>query len=248
MDRLVNGRKRGKTWLLFGGRTCTTSSGGRGGGRRSSTSGPSATPRTPTFSTSTPRVSHDPSSRQAAVVVVAARVYKGAEYTSAYGNRENVSLLVTASKALFLNKGESAAPLGVVGLEMLYDSLARMTMEASGGDCGRDPLQLRCYLLDEHGYVLFSSDLRLGSVRLGSASTSPTAPSYADFHALPASARGPLGKFFGDLDAPERAVMKGLVAQRVYEELHSLFLDTLANRDAAVFQGHLRGLPSHLPR
>jgi hypothetical protein len=104
---------------------------------------------------------------------------------SAFGHRENVSLLLTAAQALYLD----GALVGVAGVEVLYDSLAQTLKNI--GACGpgvrfkifrmcchvaifrmcchvriSDVLpsiiylqddQTWCFLLDEHAYIVYSS-------------------------------------------------------------------------------------------
>uniref|UniRef100_A0A1I7XYD9 VWFA domain-containing protein n=1 Tax=Steinernema glaseri TaxID=37863 RepID=A0A1I7XYD9_9BILA len=69
---------------------------------------------------------------------------------NAYGNEENETLLVTATKALYLDQ----ALLGVVGMEFVYDHLVN-TMSNIG--CRPSDDRLWCFLIDEHAFVVYSS-------------------------------------------------------------------------------------------
>ncbi|KAK0398080.1 hypothetical protein QR680_002419 [Steinernema hermaphroditum] len=69
---------------------------------------------------------------------------------NAYGNEENETLLVTATKALYLDQ----ALLGVVGIEFVYDHLVNMMSKIG---CGPSSDRMWCFLIDEHAYVVYSS-------------------------------------------------------------------------------------------
>uniref|UniRef100_A0A7I4KEZ2 BMA-UNC-36, isoform a; BMA-UNC-36, isoform c; BMA-UNC-36, isoform d; BMA-UNC-36, isoform b n=1 Tax=Brugia malayi TaxID=6279 RepID=A0A7I4KEZ2_BRUMA len=72
------------------------------------------------------------------------------ETQSAYGHPENVSLLLTVTKALDID----GALLGVVGLELTLDCMAKI-MKKFG--CGPQDERRWCFLLDEHAYIVYSS-------------------------------------------------------------------------------------------
>ncbi len=100
---------------------------------------------------------------------VVAQVYNRANGPSVYGQNESISLLVTAVRSLILRDGDKGAPLGVVGLEMIYDKFAGLVEGVSGGMCSVSHISIlrnehpymatfclqkqnmRCFLLDEHG-------------------------------------------------------------------------------------------------
>ncbi|VDP50154.1 unnamed protein product [Soboliphyme baturini] len=70
---------------------------------------------------------------------------------------DNKSAVVTASRAVFLeDSANHRAPAVVVGFEMLYLSFEEMMLNASNKVC-RPGSSIRCYLLDEHGYVIYAS-------------------------------------------------------------------------------------------
>ncbi|EJD73910.1 cache domain-containing protein [Loa loa] len=72
------------------------------------------------------------------------------ETQSTYGRPENVSLLLTVTKALEIDN----ALVGVVGLELTLDYMAKV-MRKFG--CGPQDERRWCFLLDEHAYIVYSS-------------------------------------------------------------------------------------------
>ncbi|CDW56690.1 voltage dependent calcium channel unc 36 [Trichuris trichiura] len=67
------------------------------------------------------------------------------------------SLVVSAARAVFARDDRGhTAPASVVGIEMLYTSFEEMMYNASQRLC-RPRSAVRCYLLDEHGYVVYAS-------------------------------------------------------------------------------------------
>ena len=70
---------------------------------------------------------------------------------TAFGHAENESLLALAYKAIHV--GEALA--GVAGIEFLYDTLVSQMRHIG---CLPDSDRTRCYLLDEHGFVLFTGN------------------------------------------------------------------------------------------
>uniref|UniRef100_A0A915PVX6 VWFA domain-containing protein n=1 Tax=Setaria digitata TaxID=48799 RepID=A0A915PVX6_9BILA len=72
------------------------------------------------------------------------------ETQSAYGHPENISLLLTITKALDID----GALVGVVGMELTLDYMAKL-MGKFG--CGPQDERKWCFLLDEHAYIVYSS-------------------------------------------------------------------------------------------
>lgn len=63
-------------------------------------------------------------------------MYKTAPFDSIYGNRENFSLLVTGYRAVYAALGQKTkVPVAVLGFEMVYDSFAKLMIEASDDAC-----------------------------------------------------------------------------------------------------------------
>nr|UJT32167.1 voltage-dependent calcium channel unc-36 [Heterodera elachista] len=79
------------------------------------------------------------------------RLWQGYGRKTAYGHAENESLLALAYKAVRVD----GALAGVAGIEFLYDTLVAQMRHI--GCLSVDSDRTHCYLLDEHGYVLFSS-------------------------------------------------------------------------------------------
>ncbi|KHJ45357.1 cache domain protein [Trichuris suis] len=121
--------------------------------------------------------------------------------------KDRKTLIVSAARAVFARDGRGhTAPASVVGIEMLYTSFEEMMYNASQRLC-RPRSSVRCYLLDEHGYVVYASI---------------PAGSDESFRYL--------GEFFGGLkvEAPvngaiERFLMRQMVDKFVYREL--LYVD-----------------------
>ncbi|KAI1715569.1 cache domain-containing protein [Ditylenchus destructor] len=78
------------------------------------------------------------------------RMWQTSDKPNAYGNIENETLLGVAYKAIYRDD----ALIGVVGMEFLYDKLAEQ-MKQFG--CSPDDDHTRCFLLDEHAYVIYTS-------------------------------------------------------------------------------------------
>uniref|UniRef100_A0A915DEZ1 Voltage-dependent calcium channel alpha-2/delta subunit conserved region domain-containing protein n=1 Tax=Ditylenchus dipsaci TaxID=166011 RepID=A0A915DEZ1_9BILA len=78
------------------------------------------------------------------------RVWQNADQQSAYGNVESETLLGLAYKAVYVDD----ALVGVVGMEFLYDKLAEKMKQLG---CTPDDEHTRCFLLDEHAYVVYTS-------------------------------------------------------------------------------------------
>ncbi|XP_059477991.1 voltage-dependent calcium channel subunit alpha-2/delta-3 isoform X4 [Neocloeon triangulifer] len=75
--------------------------------------------------------------------------------------------LITASHALFLYKNERKAPVAVVGFQFLQSALFNRFMnitsyKCTGPNCKRScsSLNVACYLLDNHGYIIISKNLQ----------------------------------------------------------------------------------------
>uniref|UniRef100_A0A914I0S9 VWFA domain-containing protein n=1 Tax=Globodera rostochiensis TaxID=31243 RepID=A0A914I0S9_GLORO len=79
------------------------------------------------------------------------RLWQGHGRKTAYGHAENESLLALAYKTVRVDE----AVAGVAGIEFLYDTLVAQMRHI--GCLSTDNDRIRCYLLDEHGYVFFSS-------------------------------------------------------------------------------------------
>ncbi|KAL3096952.1 hypothetical protein niasHS_002668 [Heterodera schachtii] len=79
------------------------------------------------------------------------RLWQGYGRKTAYGHAENESLLALAYQTVRVD----GAVAGVAGIEFLYDTLVAQMRHI--GCMSADSDRSRCYLLDEHGYVLFSS-------------------------------------------------------------------------------------------
>uniref|UniRef100_A0A914XU51 VWFA domain-containing protein n=1 Tax=Plectus sambesii TaxID=2011161 RepID=A0A914XU51_9BILA len=138
------------------------------------------------------------------------KVWYTDETTSAFGHRENVSVLMTATQAIFMDK----ALVGVVGVEMLYDSLAQ-TLKKIG--CGPGDDKTWCFLLDEHAYIVYSS---LNTSRY----SSPWATQLGD------RKNSHLGKWFGHLNLVTEMTMgllheRGFYVETTYVDYQALCQD-----------------------
>uniref|UniRef100_A0A5S6QYI8 Integrase catalytic domain-containing protein n=1 Tax=Trichuris muris TaxID=70415 RepID=A0A5S6QYI8_TRIMR len=90
--------------------------------------------------------------------------------------KDRKTFVVTAARAVFARDDRGhTAPASVVGIEMLYAAFEEMMYNASQRLC-RPHSPVRCYLLDEHGYVIYASK--------------PARADHRSFY---------LGKFFGSL-------------------------------------------------
>lgn len=117
-----------------------------------------------------------------------------------YGNYENESLLAVAYRAIYVNE----ALVGVAGIEFIYDSLVEL-MKKSG--CSPQDESIRCFLLDEHAYVVYSSQADV---------------SYAEYLASQkkkSNVKSPvLGRFFGHLNRVAEWTMELLIKKGFYHE------------------------------
>ncbi|KAI6215990.1 Cache domain-containing protein [Aphelenchoides besseyi] len=121
--------------------------------------------------------------------------YTNQEETS-YGNVENVTLLAIAYKAIYAND----ALLGVAGIEFTYDHLVEQ-MKKFG--CKPNSNETRCYLIDEHAYIVYSSQQDVFySDTLQNTTTKPKV----------------LGTFFGHLNRVAEWTMEVLLKKGFYTE------------------------------
>ncbi|KRY55468.1 Voltage-dependent calcium channel unc-36, partial [Trichinella britovi] len=121
--------------------------------------------------------------------------------------KDGRSIIVTGNRAILVRDDYgNEAPASVVGFEMLYASFEEMIYNASHKMCHFNS-KVRCYLLDEHGYIVYASLPHTSQERV---------------HYL--------RQFFGHLSlentengAIERYLMKKLVDLFVYQKL--LYVD-----------------------
>ena len=114
-----------------------------------------------------------------------------------YGHAENISLLSMAYKAIYANE----ALLGVVGVEFVYDNLVEY-MKKFG--CTTNTDESRCYLIDEHAYIVYSSQKDV---------------IYSDtLHRNKTSKPKVLGSFFGHLNRITEWTMELLLKQGFFTE------------------------------
>uniref|UniRef100_A0A183V082 VGCC_alpha2 domain-containing protein n=1 Tax=Toxocara canis TaxID=6265 RepID=A0A183V082_TOXCA len=126
------------------------------------------------------------------------KLWYSSETVSAYGNAENVSALMTASKALYIDD----ALIGVAGMEFTLDSFAT---KLSKMGCGPQDERRWCLLLDEHAYVVYSS---LNSTR------------YASMFAVEPEEKknNLLGRWFGNINRITERTMSLLLKNNFYTE------------------------------
>lgn len=128
------------------------------------------------------------------------KLWKLSEKPNLYGNYENDSLLAVAYRAIYLDQ----ALVGVAGIEFLYDSLVELMKKAG---CSPQEESMRCYLLDEHAYVVY---------------TSQPGVSYSEYlsehESKAAKKNSPLGKFFGHLNRVAEWTMELLIKKGFYKE------------------------------
>uniref|UniRef100_A0A1I7RU69 VGCC_alpha2 domain-containing protein n=1 Tax=Bursaphelenchus xylophilus TaxID=6326 RepID=A0A1I7RU69_BURXY len=117
---------------------------------------------------------------------------------SFFGHKENVSLLGVAYKALYTND----ALIGVAGVEFLYDKLAERMKEFG---CKPDDDTQRCFLIDEHAYVLYSSQKETEYTNVVKNETRK-------------STKTVLGSFFGHLNRVTEWTMEVLIKKGFYSE------------------------------
>uniref|UniRef100_A0A0R3R9D1 VGCC_alpha2 domain-containing protein n=1 Tax=Brugia timori TaxID=42155 RepID=A0A0R3R9D1_9BILA len=123
------------------------------------------------------------------------------ETQSAYGHPENVSLLLTVTKALDID----GALLGVVGLELTLDCMAKI-MKKFG--CGPQDERRWCFLLDEHAYIVYSSLNTSISSTSGFSGGEAGVPKNFDL----------LGRWFGSVNRITERTMTLLLRNNYYTE------------------------------
>uniref|UniRef100_A0A0R3S0Q7 VWFA domain-containing protein n=1 Tax=Elaeophora elaphi TaxID=1147741 RepID=A0A0R3S0Q7_9BILA len=123
------------------------------------------------------------------------------ETQSTYGHAENVSLLLTVTKALDIN----GALVGVVGLELTLDYMAKV-MKKFG--CGPQDERRWCFLLDEHAYIVYSSL---------NTSMSSTSRFSGDETGMPKNF-DLLGRWFGSVNRVTERTMTLLLKNNYYTE------------------------------
>ncbi|KRZ69348.1 Voltage-dependent calcium channel unc-36 [Trichinella papuae] len=150
--------------------------------------------------------------------------------------KDGRSIIVTGNRAILVRDDYgNEAPASVVGFEMLYASFEEMIYNASHKMCHFNS-KVRCYLLDEHGYIVYASLPHTSQERV---------------HYL--------RQFFGHLSlentengAIERYLMKKLVDLFVYQKLlyvdfqdlcQNLNLYNSARRYTTTFRDIQDGLP-----
>uniref|UniRef100_A0A914ZUR3 Activin types I and II receptor domain-containing protein n=1 Tax=Parascaris univalens TaxID=6257 RepID=A0A914ZUR3_PARUN len=126
------------------------------------------------------------------------KLWYSSEAASAYGNPENVSLLMTASKALYVD----GALIGVAGMEFTVDSFAK-TLSKMG--CGPQDDRRWCLLLDEHAYVVYSS---LKNTRYGNVFSTNSDERKGNL----------LGRWFGTINRITERTMSLLLKNNFYTE------------------------------
>ncbi|VBB26598.1 unnamed protein product [Acanthocheilonema viteae] len=123
------------------------------------------------------------------------------ETQSIYGHPENVSLLLTVTKALDID----GALVGVVGLELTLDYMAKV-MKKFG--CGPQDERRWCFLLDEHAYIVYSSLNTSVSSSNGFSGDETRMPKNFDL----------LGRWFGSVNRITERTMTLLLKNKYYTE------------------------------
>uniref|UniRef100_A0A8R1TU06 VWFA domain-containing protein n=1 Tax=Onchocerca volvulus TaxID=6282 RepID=A0A8R1TU06_ONCVO len=123
------------------------------------------------------------------------------ETQSTYGHPENVSLLLTVTKALNID----GALVGVVGMELTLDYMAKV-MRKFG--CGPQDERRWCFLLDEHAYIVYSSLNTSISINSGFPGDETGVPKNFDL----------LGRWFGSLNRITERTMTLLLKNNYYTE------------------------------
>ncbi|EJW88966.1 hypothetical protein WUBG_00125 [Wuchereria bancrofti] len=123
------------------------------------------------------------------------------ETRSTYGHPENVSLLLTVTKALDID----GALVGVVGLELTLDYMAKV-MKKFG--CGPQDERRWCFLLDEHAYIVYSSLNTSISSTSGFSGGETGIPKNFDL----------LGRWFGSVNRITERTMTLLLRNNYYTE------------------------------
>jgi hypothetical protein len=145
-------------------------------------------------------------------------LWKATEEKNAYNRAENETLLAIAYKALY----HDDALIGVVGIEFLYDKVA---IWLKGHGCDSKNEQNRCYLLDEHGYVFYTSQKDISyEGTLKEFTLSQKRPRYVR--------TSPIGRFFGHLNRITEWTMHTLVEKGFYKRVN--FADNQAMCDAQI--------------
>lgn len=128
------------------------------------------------------------------------KLWKLNERPNLYGNYENETLLAVAYRAIYLND----ALVGVAGIEFLYDSVVELMKKAG---CSPKDETTRCFLLDEHAYVVYSSQPEVSySEYLASQDKKSQVKSQV------------LGRFFGQLNRIGEWTMELLIKKGFYHE------------------------------
>ena len=134
---------------------------------------------------------------------VLAHLWQSTDEKNAYGNVENETILAIAYKALYHDE----ALIGVVGIEFLYNKVATWLKE---NGCDPENDQIRCYLLDEHGYVFYTSQKDISYEQtLKEFATSQKRPRYIR--------QSPIGRFFGHLNRIAEWTMELLVEKGYFK-------------------------------
>ncbi|KAM3726496.1 Voltage-dependent calcium channel [Dirofilaria immitis] len=123
------------------------------------------------------------------------------ETQSIYGRPENISLLLTVTKALDID----GALIGVVGMELTLDYMAKI-MRKFG--CGPQDERQWCFLLDEHAYIVYSSLNTSISSSSGFPGDATGIPKNFDM----------LGRWFGSLNRITERTMTLLLKNNYYTE------------------------------
>lgn len=113
-------------------------------------------------------------------------------------------MLAVGYKALYHDN----ALVGVVGMEFLYDKIPDWLRKHG---CNPQHEQTRCYLIDEHGYVFYSSQKDI--------SYEATIKDFQHAEANPRYARkSVIGYFFGHLNRVTEWTMDMLIKKGLYKE------------------------------
>jgi uncharacterized protein YegL len=145
-------------------------------------------------------------------------LWQANEEKNAYGKIENETLLAIAYKALYHDN----ALIGVVGIEFLYDKMASWLKQHG---CDPQNEQIRCYLLDEHGYIFYTSQKDISyDGTLKEFTLSQKRPRYVR--------TSPIGRFFGHLNRITEWTMHTLVEKGYYKRVN--FADNQAMCDAQI--------------
>ncbi|VDP11229.1 unnamed protein product [Onchocerca flexuosa] len=123
------------------------------------------------------------------------------ETQSTYGHPENVSLLLTVTKALNID----GALVGVAGMELTLDYMAKV-MRKFG--CGPQDERRWCFLLDEHAYIVYSSLNTSINSNSGFPGHETGVPKNFDL----------LGRWFGSLNRITERTMTLLLKNNYYTE------------------------------